>query len=739
MSLSEKEEIVNSIKLLEENEIKKPLLPINYDYLEGLNEMQKIAATRLEGNFLVIAGPGAGKTHTLLYRVLHMVKMGIPGSEICIVTFTRKAANDLKRRIKNILPELEIGFVGTIHALAYFLISRSSTSNFRLIDPEDDRMILKLSMEEKSFKMPKATTIKTIQKIFDYSQITKKELEETLIDLNHENLDVESLKEIQNSYIEYKKQNGYMNYSDIILMSNGLNIKPLKYLMIDEYQDTDPIQIEMIKSLKFENVMAVGDDFQSIYSFRGADNKIILSFGKDFKNAKVIKLNINYRSTKEIVDMENIVTNATEYGYKKDLISFKGSSNYPVQWPDMEKDNSETILSKIIDQQKESDRATTAVIYRFNKEKFKIEGMLVQNKIDYVVYGGIKLLERKHIKDLCAILLTNKNKNDFIVHLRSLMLLEGVGEVSAKQLMMGKKKIHRKDFLKLNEIINHKYLNILHILHDTEEFYMSLESVLEKANYTKEEIQEDFNLLNELSANYNSINNFITDVILDGNKDKWSNKEKKSRVVLTTIHSSKGLEFDEVHFLYSAGIEYSIDDAEENRRLFYTAISRAKDKLFIYDSWGRNDINKIIGDFETEKSSFDTVIESSHINNNEPYNNETKGKNERQKPFLTDFEKEEFTVFAIQNEDKEILNEINKNWEEIVNNIDNSKHREMLRNSKVVAANESVLVLTSLESSNEEEWEIISSKLSELLKFITKNELTLTIHLTEKEFNKYKK
>ena len=606
-----KESIISAIASLEEKELKNTLFPIEYDYLNSLNPKQKIAATRLEGNYLVLAGPGAGKTHTLLYRIIHMIKMGIPSKEICVVTFTRRAATQMTQRLNELMPDIKMGFIGTIHALAYTLISRNPKINARLIDPSDDAMILNLAIEESGLRMPPRIKGKMLQKIIDYSVVTMKTIEESLKYLNREELSVSVIETIKETYVRYKQENGYMNYSDVIIQANGSDRGGLQYLLIDEYQDTDPLQLHFFKSLNFPNVMAIGDDFQSIYGFRGADNKNILRFGRDFPNSQMIKLDVNYRSFQEIVDVENEVTNQSDYGYKKNLVSNRGNFDGAVTWgTSLANEIIEAVLDSIKRQELLGEEGSTAVVYRYNRQKYLIEKVLIEKKIDYVVYGGLRLLERKHIKDVCAIMLTNLNKNDFVSYLRSLMLLEGVGEVTAKKIIQGKDFRSRPDLVQLDALIHSKYENVMAVLSDAINFYMGLEYILIKSNYTVEEIEEDFVVLCDLAKNYESLSNFVSDIILDGNKDKWSSKDKKANVYLTTIHSAKGLEFDEVHYIYSPEMVYNLEKAEENRRLFYTAISRAKNYLYVHDEWGRTSFDRILKDFEIDKAGLEKNSES---------------------------------------------------------------------------------------------------------------------------------
>src|SRR5699024_5807851 len=241
------------------------------------------------------------------------------------------------------------------------------------------------------------------------------------------------------------------------------------------------------------------------------------------------------------------------------------------------------------------------------------------------------------IKDIFAIMLTNKDKNDFIAYLRSLTLLDGIGEVTAKRLMENNMNSNKHEVLKLREILFHEYEDIDKLASDIFDFYLTLESVLKKSNYPIEEIKEDFELIKDISSNYTSISNFIADIILDSSLDKWSNEQKRANVVLTTIHSSKGLEFDEVHFLYDPDNVYDVGKLEENRRLFYTAISRAKEDLFIYGDYGRTNINQVLRDFESDFYSdknyhdFDYKINKDTIDTESKSISQTKKLNSKRK------------------------------------------------------------------------------------------------------------
>lgn len=719
-------QVLEGIRMLEENDISHTKILVKYDYLKGLNYEQTIAATRLEGNYLVIAGPGAGKTHTLLYRIIHMVNMGIAAQEICIVTFTRKAANQLKYRIRRLIPEIELGYIGTIHGLAMMLITRNSGNKLRIIDPEDDLMVLKLSMEEAKLQAPKGIKLRTVQKIIDYSSVTMKTIAETLIDLNKEEINAEDIEQIRKIYEKYKSDNGYMNYSDVILQVPGADRGSLNYIMIDEFQDTDPSQLAMIKRLQFPNVMAIGDDFQSIYGFRGADNTIILSFALEFKNAKAIKLRKNYRSTPEIVEFENIVTSDTDYGYKKELVAERKSSEKSAIIMEA---NLDYIWERIQIVHDSSSKNRLAFIYRYNRAKDLIEKKLIEEKIDYVVYGGRKLLERKHVKDIFSMLLTNRNKNDFVSYLRTLTLLEGIGEVTAKKLIQTDLQSFRTDLQQLREILYAKDFTIKSLLNQMETFYLSLESVLVKSNYTKEEIKEDFEIINLLADNYTDITNFVNDIILDSNQDKWSTPDKRAQIVLTTIHSAKGLEFEEVHFYYDPKRVFSVEEAEENRRLFYTAISRAKNQLVIHDGWGRTDIEEVIKDFN---------METNQILNRNIYKNDW-AIDTKEAPLIKDKEIQKRDVFnfileVTENVSPEKIKNLQENMVEVINSIPNPNQRNLLKTLEIATASEDKIVfIYNVNAWDDTDITTIENVLDDII-FLSSKRFVKTLIISEKNF-----
>lgn len=567
-------------------------------FLKDLNNEQRIAATRKEGNYLVIAGPGTGKTHTLAYRVLHMIKSGVDLSKVVVITFTRKAGNELKYRINQLIPNTELGFVGTFHGFANHISqlngSRSPISKFRLLDADDDRQVHSLVMTDyRGFSKP--IRAGRLQKVISYCANTGLTPQEYITKYDVRNLmdDADAIDEYRQVYERYKVDHMLANYDDMILkishyLEDEENIKnlPYEYLMIDEYQDTNKMQLDFIKKLQIPNVMAIGDDFQGIYSFRGADHRIILNFYNDFEDAKMIKLVRNYRSVGQIVDKVNQTVAASNLGYQKALVTNKEEAGHVEVIPgNALESHKDFVLNKI----KEHPEQGHALIYRYNKHRTVFEKALISEDIDYAVYGGVRLLERKHIKDVLAFLMVYLNRRDVVSYNRILTIYPGIGPKTAKRLM----KYELKDTDRLNdEKVSYveQVRDILDFQGEKEallrvviKLYMSIYEHIESDYYTLSDIKDDFKLLTDLLETYATLENFIINLILDPVVDL--KKGKNPKVILTTIHSAKGLEFDNVYYFHSHDWykNYDLEQTEEDRRLFYVGISRAKENLYVFD------------------------------------------------------------------------------------------------------------------------------------------------------------
>jgi len=640
-----RDEIQQSIEALSSREITELEDALkNRNYLEKLNEEQKLAATRMKGNYLVIAGPGTGKTHTLAYRVLHMIKTGTDMKNVVVITFTRKAGMELKYRINRLMPNIELGFVGTFHGFANHISQMNGTksplSKFRLLDAEDDRQVHSLVMTDyEGFTKP--IRAGRIQKVISYCANTGMRAPEYIQKFDLRNLmeDAEAIEAYRKVYERYKVEHMLANYDDMILKishyleedENRLPL-PYEYLMIDEYQDTNRMQLDFIKRLNIPNVMAIGDDFQGIYSFRGADHKIILNFFNDFEDAKMIKLTKNYRSVKQIVDWVNQTVAASSQGYHKALTSKQEEAGMAKVIPGSSlESHRDAVLNRI----KEKPEETHALIYRYNKHRTVFEKSMISEGIEYVVYGGVRLLERKHIKDVLAFLMVYLNKRDVVSFNRILTIYPGIGPKTAKRLM----KYDLKDTDRLNAEKKDYVVNVRSILtsvgtkdellQSVITLYKSIYELIESDYYTFSEIKDDFKLLTDLLKSYDSLENFIINLILDPVVDL--KKGKNPKVILTTIHSAKGLEFDNVYYFHSHDWykNYDLEQTEEDRRLFYVGISRAKKNLYVFDHADIErpfesillDFEKIsmTGEFDSEKP--DTTADSDKEEGNKKASN----------------------------------------------------------------------------------------------------------------------
>lgn len=398
--------------------------------------------------------------------------------------------------------------------------------------------------------------------------------------------DLDSIKKLEQKYIKYKDERNLITYDDVLMtiVKSKENPNIFKYLIIDEYQDTNNLQIAFINKLNIPNIMAIGDDMQSIYSFRGANAEIILRFGYDFKDAKLIKLDNNYRSTPQIVKFVNEIANSSLYKFDKNLLTTNKSGDNVHINPVYNFDFTKFIMDKI----SKKPNQTHALIYRTNGEKKYLEPELIKQKIPYSVYGGIKLLDRMHIKDFLAVLLSNMSKSDEISFSRALKVCKGVGDITAQKIILNYPNLENikksKSLIEILEIINDENMTLNEILIKTKKWYLEQADTIMKSNYSKEDIIIDFDMIIELANGYENKFNFINDLILDPVHDfHYNNTQQK--IILTTIHSSKGLEFDNVYHVHQLQFfkMYSQEELEESRRLFYVAASRAKKELYILD------------------------------------------------------------------------------------------------------------------------------------------------------------
>jgi DNA helicase-2/ATP-dependent DNA helicase PcrA len=571
------------------------------NFLDDLNEEQKKAVTHIDGALLVLAGAGSGKTKTLTSRLAYLISLGIDPVNTLTLTFTNKAATEMRERALNMInrkttPPLLLTFhkFGLIFLRLYIhLLNRDS--NFIIIDSDDQKKIIKSISKD----LPINFIIKEISK-YKNSFLTPDEV----FTLANESI-YKNLAYIYEKYQKYLLENNLVDFDDLLLLSYKILNEnedlcseisnKYQYIMVDEYQDTNEIQLKLLKKLckNHNNICVVGDDDQSIYGFRGANHKNILNFEKDF-NAKVIKLQINYRSTAQILNAANKLISYNKNRYKKELISAKGDGEkIDVIESYNEITESEEIAKRIkLLINKGINPNEIAILYRINALSRAIEDALRSYNIAYKLIGGIKFYEREEIKDLISYLRLIANPNDEYSFKRVVNKPKrGIGKATLLKLEKEKGDKNYLEFIKENDLnflskkaaktlkefanfidklSNYKIDEIPEILEKTIEFSSSYKDEDKKRN-----IEEFYGIMRE---NRNiEVREFLNELSLQSDQDTIEN----TMINVMTIHASKGLEFD---YVFVTGMEegsFPLNDAdiEEERRLAYVAFTRAKKKL----------------------------------------------------------------------------------------------------------------------------------------------------------------
>ncbi|MDD4939237.1 MAG: ATP-dependent helicase [Candidatus Omnitrophica bacterium] len=596
------------------------------DYSKELNPAQLEAVRSTEGQFLVIAGAGSGKTRTLVYRVAYLVENGIKPENILLLTFTRKAAEEMLRRAAMLLDErCQKVSGGTFHSFANSVLRKYArllgiSNGFTILDRPDSEDAINLIRARLGYnKMDKRFPRKsTIAEVISLSVNKSEPIEGVLYDEYPQFIEwTDEIAKVRDEYKEYKRAKSLLDYDDLLVFLKDLLekheearlalAKKYRYIMVDEYQDTNKLQAYIVCLLACEhkNVMAVGDDSQSIYSFRGADFKNIMDFPRIFKEARVITLEENYRSTQQILNMTNEVISHAGEKFEKNLYTKNRAGNLPI-YVDARDENSQSkyIVDKVLKLREEGrELKDIAVLFRSGWHSNDLEVELANRNIPFVKYGGQKFVEAAHIKDVLSLLRIVYNRFDQVSWYRALLLLRGIGaktaeriiaQVSASQKPDIDQKLMGKsaDLSKLMEALNSADIqkhSPAQIVHAFLKFYQPL--LKEKYDDFNKRLN-DLDSFERIASRYESLERFLTDMALEppersiveaGIKDK-----DDSRLTLSTIHSAKGLEWHTVFVIYVAeghlpsylSLEDK-DEIEEERRLFYVALTRAKENLFL--------------------------------------------------------------------------------------------------------------------------------------------------------------
>lgn len=606
--------------------------------MDKLNEQQRRAVTFGGKHLLVLAGAGTGKTRTIISRAKYLIESGVQPNRILILSFTRKSANEIVNRIALETDQSKCnGLSGqTFHSWCMSLIKNNPNvfpqANYTLMDEDDQVSLMKLicgrtwNLKDDEGKKIKADAILDV---YSYAVNAKCALSDAIRMVLYDNASVdkdvskenEALKIVIQRYLKYKTERKYLDYDDLLLViSKSLIQNPelrkavtglYDHILIDEMQDTNPLQYELLSSFYEDcHLFCVGDDAQSIYAFRGADFKTVHHFAEVVPGAETKKLTINYRSTSEILDLSNWILDQSPLNYDKQLESFRGPGIKPqiIHW-DSEWDEARDIVNKIKDSRPYLglNWKDHLVLSRSRWTLRKVEGLLIKEKIPYVLFGGTGLMGSMHIRDLVSALRVVANFLDEIAWRRYLQLWAGIGDITAASIIDQIVKnnsledviemFERQGFI---EDIPKTLRNICHLQSNPSkaisEAYKSMETMFEQ-KYTKMEDswrwrKEDFPLLEEIAKDCGTISEFVAEYVLDPKLETTRKSMGKDvdHVVLSTIHSAKGLEADSVYLIDASvknfptprAILNGEDAIEEERRCLYVALTRAQNRLFIY-------------------------------------------------------------------------------------------------------------------------------------------------------------
>jgi DNA helicase II / ATP-dependent DNA helicase PcrA len=609
-----------------------PQKQFKIDYTNALNHEQFQATLNLNGPMLVIAGAGTGKTRVIVHRLAFMLEMGVQPERILLLTFTRKAAKEMQTRTEQLLRDTSVSRVnsGTFHSFAATTLRKYANSvglkpNFTIMDQPDaedtiDLIRTELKYNSKDKRFPKKKRLMEIISSARNRNITVGDVIEKdfsgLIDY------IADVELIFKGYTQYKGICGVYDFDDLMdILRDRLRDNPgfcqtvqesFDYVMVDEFQDTNVVQKEIVDLIaqKHRNLMVVGDDTQSIYSFRGANFENILRFPETYPDCKIVKIEQNYRSNKQILNFTNDIIRTARFGYRKELFSDMDAENLPIiRRFQKQEEEAEYIVSRIRDLiEKDVPLNQIAVLNRADWHNRYIQAELNKHDIPYVVVGGFKFNERKHVKDIIGYLRILFNPSDAVAWHRALKMVAGVGVVTAAKIIQfimdeggtisfesfeGKR--FYKDLQKLQkalEAASNKRLSVAGRIEILKNYYAP---ILESREIDFKMRLLDLDVLIDLAAKYDDMHQLLTDFALDPPnkgvagqpKPLIDEAEESGKVTLSTVHSSKGLEWHTVFVphaldgMFPSNKAVNLEDMEEERRLFYVACSRAKDQLYV--------------------------------------------------------------------------------------------------------------------------------------------------------------
>lgn len=647
-------------------------------YLEQLNDAQRAPVLQKDGAMIVIAGAGSGKTRVLTFRIAYLMSQGVDPFNILALTFTNKAAREMKGRISSIVGSSEAKnlWMGTFHSIFAKILRFEADklgypSNFTIYDTQDSQNVIRSVIKEMSLD----------KDVYKYKQVYSRisSYKNSLITVkayfnNPELMEADAmakmprLGDIYKSYVDKCFKAGAMDFDDLLLKTNELLTRfpdvlakyqnRFRYILVDEYQDTNHSQYLIVRALsdKFQNICVVGDDAQSIYAFRGANINNILNFQKDYDDVKVYRLEQNYRSTKNIVNAANSVIEKNKTRLDKEVWTDNVEGNKILVNRTMtDGDEGRFVASSIFEnkmnhQLKEGD---FAVLYRTNAQSRAIEDALRKKDIPYRIYGGLSFYQRKEIKDVLSYLRLVLNPKDEEALKRVINYpARGIGGTTMDRLIIASNHYNRSIFevmknidkidLKINSGTKSKLLDFValiesfQVLNHNYDAFTITEHVIKKTGLYQElkkdgtpegiaRIENIEELLNgmrdfveeqkEIADATGSLSEFMEDVALATDLD--NDKGDDDRVALMTVHLAKGLEFPYVYIvgmeedLFPSGMNMnSRSELEEERRLFYVALTRAEKQAYLTYTQSRYRWGKLI---DAEPSRFIEEIDESYL------------------------------------------------------------------------------------------------------------------------------
>ncbi|MFK8298207.1 ATP-dependent helicase [Capnocytophaga cynodegmi] len=648
-------------------------------YLSLLNDAQKAPVLQKDGPLMVIAGAGSGKTRVLTYRIANLMHLGVDAFNILALTFTNKAANEMKKRIAEIVGNSEAKnlWMGTFHSVFAKILRIEADKlgypqNFTIYDTQDSQRLISAIIREMELD----------KDIYKYKQIQSRisSFKNSLITVrayfnNPELMEADAMAkrprmgEIYQNYVERCFKAGAMDFDDLLLKTNELlNVHPdvlakyqnrFRYILVDEYQDTNHSQYLIVKALadRFQNICVVGDDAQSIYAFRGANINNILNFQRDYQNVQVYRLEQNYRSTKNIVEAANSVIEHNKTRLEK-VVWTANELGEPIKIHRSATDSDEGrfVASSIFENKMlhQMQNGQFAVLYRTNSQSRAIEDALRKRDIPYRIYGGLSFYQRKEIKDMLAYLRLIVNSNDEEALIRIINFpARGIGSSTIEKLTLTanhyKKSIfevmyniNRIEGLNIGAGIKQRLTEFVVMIRNFQEFskqanaFDIAEQVARKTGLLQEfkkdgtpegiakmeNIEEMLNGIKDfvegqqdVADSTSSLSEYLEDVSLATDMDKEI--EDDDRVALMTIHLAKGLEFPYVYIvgmeedLFPSGMSvHSRSELEEERRLFYVALTRAEKQAYLTYAENRYRWGKIV---DSEPSRFIDEIDSKYV------------------------------------------------------------------------------------------------------------------------------